>query len=363
MSCQKSKNAEVGDEVLNRYLNLPPTPFNYSAPSLPKHFFDEFVASQLNTPGNNRVTDWGATLGRVLFYDRRLSGNKQIACASCHHQQLGFTDSVRFSRGHKGFTTLRHSMSLTNAAYYANGRFFWDERAQTLEDQVLMPIQDTLEMGQSLSGLLETLRQTPIYPILFRYAFGSEEISEEGLSKALAQFVRAMVSFRSKYDYGLSQVDNRMSPFPNFSPGENRGKEVFFLNSKINCSGCHTTDLFVLDNPRNNGLYPQNHDKGVAIHTGSPEDEGKFKAPSLRNVGLRKHYMHDGSIHTLHEVVQHYNTGIKSNPTLDPHLMHDGEPIQMMLTKEEVDDLVAFLHTLTDFEFAADKRFSDPFKK
>lgn len=363
LGCRKDVKIDDETQALRQYLRLPEEPYNYARPQVPKHFYEQFVLIQDNTPDSNIITDWGATLGRVLFYDKRLSANGSVSCASCHQQRFGFTDTAQFSTGFMGGLTPRHSMSLVNARYYLNGRFFWDERAETLEEQVLHPIQDPLEMGMSLDAVTQRLASTPFYPILFERAFGSAEITSDKMSRALAQFIRSIVSYRSRYDQELEKVGNRLMPFPGFSAAENLGKTIFFTNKKINCSGCHTTDLFVLDNARNTGLHTVSKDLGLATHTNNPEDIGKFKTPSLRLAALRGRFMHDGSILGLRNVVEHYNKGIQQNPNLDSHLIADGQPIRMELTPEEVDAVVAFLATLNDEALLSDEKYADPFRR
>jgi len=350
------------DEILRKYLNVPHSPFSYTQYPLPQFFNGQFVTIQNNTPGDNVTTDWGATLGRVLFYDKRLSRNLSISCASCHDQKFGFADTAQFSKGFDGRFTRRHSMALANATFYISGRFFWDERAATLEEQVLTPIQDPIEMGMRLDSLVERLRATEFYPILFKNAFGTPEITETGISRALAQFVRSMVSYRSKYDQGRSLVADSEMGFPNFSVQENLGKHIFLKNTNVNCAGCHNTDVFITDNPRNNGISLNNEDSGVFVHTQDVMDVGKFKAPSLKNVAIRGRYMHDGSIQGLGELLDHYNSGIHPNSNLDPHIIDkDGKPARMNLTVTELEALKAFLETLTDHEMIKDERFSSPF--
>jgi cytochrome c peroxidase len=364
-SCRKStllSDDELEKLTLRRYITIPSEPFNYANPDLPAFFNDQFVRIQDNTPADNPVTDWGATLGRVLFYDTRLSKNNTISCASCHQQQFGFSDTAEFSVGFEGGLTQRHSMGLANARYYSNGRFFWDERAPTLEAQVLMPIADEVEMGLSLDSVTRRLRSTEFYPILFRYAFGTEEVSTERISKAMAQFIRSMVSYRSKYDEGRALAASRLDSFPNYTPEENLGKFIFMTNKNVNCFGCHNTDVLITDNPRNQGLHFGNADSGVFVHTQNPLDIGKFKAPSLKNVALRGRFMHDGSLKGLSEVLNHYNLDIQPNPNLDMHLRDvNGNPAIMNLSTDELKALEAFLKTLTDEKMIHDVKFSSPF--
>ncbi|MDP3927502.1 MAG: cytochrome-c peroxidase, partial [Bacteroidota bacterium] len=221
---------------LNRGLNLPETPFNYANLVLPNYFTTDVPGSPLpgsingtdNTPANNPVTNDGATLGRVLFYDRNLSANARISCASCHKQEKGFSDEAILSAGFNGGATSRHSMTLINARYYQRGRFFWDERAATLEEQVLMPFQDSVEMGMTLDQVVSKVKEQAFYPNLFQKAFGSSEINADKIALSLAQFVRSIVSYSSKYDEGRARVQNPGANFPNFTAEENQGKNLFF---------------------------------------------------------------------------------------------------------------------------------------
>lgn len=356
-------NPTPDSEILAKYLNLPPNPYNYISPALPDFFNSSFISLQNNTPANNTPSDWGATLGRVLFYDTRLSKNRGISCSSCHQQQFGFTDTAQFSLGFLGGKTKRHSMSLINATYYLNGRFFWDERAASLEEQVLQPIQDEVEMGMLLDSLVLRLQKTEFYPILFKNAFGNTEITSARISKALAQFVRSMVSYQAPYDLGLKITGNRNKDFSNFTAEENAGKNIFMNNLSVNCFGCHNTDVFIMDNPRNNGLKLTNGDPGIYTHTQNQSDLGKMKAPTLKNVAMRKRFMHDGSLTSLEEVVNHYNLSIQPNPNLDNHLKDlNGNPARMNLSASEIKALLAFLATLSDTEIIKDQKFSSPFK-
>ena len=363
-SCKEEPSFISDEEILRVHLNLPSQVANYSSPQLPLFFNDQFITIQNNTPTTNPTTNWGATLGRVLFYDQQLSKNNTISCASCHQQGHGFADTAQLSIGFTGGTTHRHSMALANAVYYSSGRFFWDERAATLEEQVLQPIEDSIEMGMTMPEIIQQLNETDYYPILFNNAFGSREISDERVAQALAQFIRAMISFDSKYDQGRSLVADRNEDFPNFSDQENAGKRIFMTHPIVNCFGCHNTDVFIPDNPRNNGLSAFNADEGVFVRTQNPLDIGKFKTPSLKNVAVRGRFMHDGSLRTLEEVIEHYNSGIQGNPNLDLHLVDVSTkaPVKMGLTELEKSQLKAFLETLTDHTFTTDPKFSDPFR-
>jgi cytochrome c peroxidase len=345
-------------------LRLPSSPYNYASPTLPPRFLNAPIINQDNTPTTNQVTDWGAALGRVLFYDRRLSTNQMVSCSSCHQREHGFTDGKRFSTGFDGRQTSRNAMGLTNARWYQRRHFFWDERAATLEDQVLMPIQNSLEMGMTLPALLTRLNAEPYYNTLFTRAFGTPEATADRVSRALAQFVRSIVSTRSKYDLGV------VASFTNFTAQENLGRQIFFGQvGNATCAACHGTDNFVPGPPIfNNGLENPYVDKGVGALTGLPQDEGLFKVPSLRNIELTAPYMHDGRFTTLEDVVEFYNSGVVNHPNLSPPLRvptppgaPPGPPRRLNLTPDQKAALVAFLKTLTDTSVTTDDKFSDPF--
>lgn len=316
-----------------------------------------------NTPSFNPVTNDGATLGRVLFYDKILSKNATVSCASCHQNSNGFSDQAVLSNGFENGKTGRHSMSLANSRYYANGRFFWDERAASLEQQVLLPIQDEVEMGMSLDSLIVRLNASDYYPALFAKAFENGEINAMNISFALAQFVRSMVSVSSKYDLGRSLVNNPTDNFPNFSQTENRGKALFF-SPAVACAACHGTDAFIAPRARNNGLDLDNSgDLGVAAASANQNDEGLFKVGSLKNIAFTAPYMHDGRFSTLREVIDHYNNGVKDNPNLSAPLRLPNNGIRRLnLSEDDKDALVAFMETLSDTLMMNDEKFADPFK-
>ena len=346
--------------VLVKYFNLPDKPYEYRLIDLPSFYNNQFIRIQDNTPDSNLVTNWGATLGRVLFYDKSLSKNNTIACASCHQQKHGFSDSAVTSLGFLGGRTNRHSMGLANANYYTNKKFFWDERAASLEDQVLMPIQDAVEMGMNLDSLRVKLNKLPYYSVLFKRAYGDTVISNARISKALAQFVRSMVSYRSKYDMGRKEVNHDTFSFPNFSILENDGKNIFFKSRKLPCAVCHFTSTFTIDVPRNNGVFSD--DKGSMNTTNDPMDYGKFKVPSLKNIAIRPPYMHNGIFKSIDEVIDHYSNGFYNLKNLDPHMYIGKDPIQYNFSVYEHDALKAFLNTLTDEPLLNDEKFSNPFK-
>lgn len=343
-------------------LNLPVVAYNYSDIDLPIHFSDNDVLIADNTPNNNPTTDEGATLGRVLFYDKSLSLNGTTACASCHTQETGFTDPKQFSVGFEGGLTGRNSMSLSNARFYQPGHFFWDERAETLEDQVLMPIQDQVEMGMTLDSLVIRLAATDYYPTLFQEAFGDATITSERISFALAQFVRSMVSYESPFDVAVeANGGDTDGNLPGMSALENLGKNIFF--GRGNCDNCHETTLFIAEEAFNTGLDANTGlDDGVGAISGRQNQLGLFKVPSLRNVELGAPYMHDGRFQTLREVVEFYNNGVQDHPNLSNEMTgRNGQIRRLNLDNEEIEALVAFMESLTDQEFVTDDKFSDPF--
>ncbi len=336
----------------------------------------------LVVPAGNPVTEEAVELGRHLFYDRRLSVNESIACASCHRQELAFTDGRRLSPGATGEMTKRNAMSLTNVAY--NGVFTWaDNTLTSLEQQALVPLlgEHPLEMG--LAGnedaALARLSADPRYEALFAAAYGDNAITFENVVRALATFQRRLVSLNSPYDRYLAGDAAALSP------STQRGLELFFSET-LKCARCHgganfrftpghrrddsdqsvafhNTGLYNLDG---SGAYPA-RDRGLFDLTGVDSDMGRFKAPTLRNIALTAPYMHDGSIATLDEVLAHYARGgrlIETGPDAG-----DGRlsPLKselvagFVLTEEETEHVLAFLHSLTDEEFVADGALADPF--
>lgn len=346
-------------------LTIPETIDNYSAQSFPAHFTNNTVQGFDNTPNNNAISNEGATLGRVLFYEKQLSANGTVACASCHEQADGFSDTNRFSIGFNGGTTPRNSMGLANSRFYENGRFFWDERAATLEAQTLEPIQNTVEMGLTLAQAVQRIQGQPYYEFLFTESFGDSTVTSERISFALAQFVRSLSSFNSAYDAGVS------NNFANFTASENRGRQLFFSN-RTNCGACHVNDrnnnqaVFQPDRTFNNGLDANlvNTDNGVGDVTNNTNNNGRFKVGSLRNIELTAPYMHDGRFSTLAQVVEHYNSGIQAHPNLDNRLRQGqgGAPRLMNFSDQEKQDLVNFMLTLTDDTFLTEEKFSNPFR-
>lgn len=329
-------------------------PYSDASAPLPAHYLvDNSLTGPAigfdNMPTTNPTTDAGATLGRVLFYDPRLSVNDRESCSSCHKQALGFGDTARFSRGFAGALTGRHSMGLANARFYQLAAFFWDQRAPSLEAQALMPIQDANEMGNTLDNVVTKVAVTPYYPALFQAAFGSAEVTSDRISRAIAQFVRSLVSTQSRLD---SVFDVNGTPdFTKLTAQEQLGRDVFV--NKGNCAACHVSNAVVSDAPHSIGLDATITDNGAG--------GGRFKAPSLRNIAVRPPYMHDGRFQTLEQVVDFYDTGVQNIPGLDSRLRTSSGPKQLNLTPDERAALVAYMRTFTDNGFLTAAKFANPF--
>ncbi len=359
ISCSKEEKEAPLPTYVTDILNIAPSPANFSSQKTPSFLNKAEVASTDNTPSNNPITNEGARLGRVLFYDTKLSRNNTISCASCHQQAFGFSDPLTLSNGFEGGKTGRNSMGLANAAFYENGKFFWDERASSLEEQALMPIQDETEMGMTLQELEIKLQNEEYYKYLFAQAYGDSIVTSERIAKSIAQFIRSMVSYQSKFDKALAKHNGELTAettLSGLSALENIGMSVFISEEKGNCASCHIPPTFSAPEATNIGLDVVYEDKGVGKTTGREEDIGKFKVPSLKNVALTAPYMHDGRFETLEQVVEHYQTEVKPQPFPDDRLK-----IRLHLSEEEVQGLVAFMNTLTDESLITDKKFSDPF--
>ena len=318
-----------------------PTPYTLAIPA---------GFPSMNIPADNPMTVEGIALGRRLFFDPILSGDNSISCGSCHFQQFGFTDSLRqFSSGIDNFAGTRNSMPIMNLGWERN--FFWDGGASNLESQVIGPIENPIEMHETLSNALSELNAHPEYPALFRQAFGSEIINTANLIKAIAQFERTLIS-------GNSRFDKFMQHGIPLTVQEIRGMDLFIDFQKGDCVHCHVLGSTFTDHEfRNNGLDSVSEDEGRGRITLLATDYGKFKTPGLRNIAVTGPYMHDGRFATLEQVLEHYNTGIKPHPNLDPRLS-DVTPGRM--TSQDIQDIVAFLNTLTDEEFLTNPNFKKP---
>ncbi len=322
-----------------------------------------------NTPANNPISDIGATLGRVLFYDKRLSKDSTVSCASCHQQEHAFGDTAIASTG-VGGTTGRHSMRLINTRFSREAKFFWDERAATLEAQTTQPIQDHIEMGFSgadgdpdLSDLVERVSEIELYQVLFTAVYGSPAVTESRMQMALSQFVRSIQSFDSKYDEGFVATQNINADFPNFTAQENLGKSLFTSPLRpgggVGCASCHSPPTFDID--------PASGHNGVITSLEGVEDRTNTRSPSLRDVvdgegNPNGPFMHDGSKATLLDVVNHYNAIPAATQGLDRRLGGaQGPPLSLNLSENLKEALVAFLGTLSGTSVYTDEKWSSPF--
>lgn len=376
-----SKNSENDYEDVNSYpyieaefgasINLKNLD-NYANQTVPSYITK-------NNPQGSIITDAGATLGRVLFYDKKLSSNNTISCSSCHIQSKAFSDGAIASQGVNG-TTGRHSMRLINVRFANERKFFWDERAINLETQTTMPIKDHGEMGfsgqngdLSFADLIVKLSAVGYYRELFKFVYGSEEITEVKIQNALSQFIKSIQSFDSKYDAGRAIAPNEAQPFTNFTAEENQGKNLFLTppifdtngfrtGGGLGCNGCHNAPEFDIDpNSLSNGI-------GGSINGGP--DFTNTRAPSLRDVANRLGdangpMMHTGVIASLQAAIGHYgdlSAAAANNPNLDPRLKPNGRGQQLNLRSNEVNAVIAFLKTLSGNDVYTNTKWSTPFR-
>ncbi|MEM1120997.1 MAG: cytochrome c peroxidase [Bacteroidota bacterium] len=359
LSCKRDNNPTIGPApTIPEFEDLSSIPYDPA----PVDLFIPAPLPQMTVPMDNPLTEDGIELGRFLFYDPILSGNETMACANCHLPKGGFTDNLAFSTGVDGSVGLRSSMSLINAAYFTKG-LFWDGRIQTLEAQALLPVEDPIELHNNWEDVEVKLRKHNDYPTRFRKAFGinnASEITKELAVKAIAQFERSLVSANSKYDRVM-----RKEAF--FDDDELNGFELFFDFPNdlpdAECGHCHNAPLFTTNQYFNNGLdsvgtLEDFKDKGLGAVTNNLFDNGKFRAPSLRNIALTAPYMHDGRFQTLDEVIDHYNEGAHFADNIDPLIRPEG----MGLSEQHKKDLIAFLHALTDTSFVNNPAYQNPFE-
>lgn len=312
-------------------------------------------------PADNPLTLTGVQLGRMLFYEKSLSKDGTQACADCHLQQDAFSDKRQFSIGVAGLPGKRQAMAVMNLAWHQNG-LFWDGRAPRVRDQALKPIQDPLEMDETLPNVVAKLKADKQYTDQFIRAFGDATVDADRIALALEQFMLSMVSSNSKYDQSLRNEAT-------LSEAEMRGQALFFAEfdpfggqKGAECFHCHAGHNFTNDEFMNNGLDTDAGitDEGRSKVTNNAADKGRFKVPSLRNIALTPPYMHDGRFATLEEVVEHYNTGVKNSSTVEFILQYNLQPGGLQLTAQDKSDLVAFLKTLSDPDFLTNKAYSKP---
>jgi cytochrome c peroxidase len=376
ISCQK----ETAPVTYQEKPVLPQTPYDYDNLALPigstpsSSLFTNINAGIITEtiPGKPivSITPWGATLGRVLFYDKKLSLNNTISCASCHHQDKAFTDGKAFSPGFEGRITPRSSMAIINPITQNN--LFWDSRSKSVHDLSLQPVQNHIEMGmENLDRLVTKLKETEYYRPLFVKAFGDENITPERIAVSLSEFVSSITSNQSRFDVGLT------NNFSNFNELEKLGMQLFH-GEKAKCASCHGGGNFAAQDgpfdPYGGGgldLSGSANDLRGATNIGldlvykdNGLGEGKFKIPTLRNIVLTAPYMHDGRFTTLDQVLNHYTQGIKPHKHLDVKFKDShGNLRPLQLNTIEKKAIIAFLHTLTDTEMVKNPKWSNPFKQ
>lgn len=352
-ACNKKETLpSSGGEV---YLDLPAQPYRY---------FPQAADSE--------VANRQATLGRVLFYERALSINNSVACASCHHQQFAFADNVAFSRGFENKLTGRNSLPIQNLNVFlgdfvgpqnptipmSGAPLFWDGRESDIQSLVMRPITNHVEMGISdPNDMVARLKQAPYYPALFQDAYGDGNITVERIANSMAMF---MISINAR----STRFDQFQQTGTGLTAQEMQGMNLF--NTTYGCNNCHNPtvggygmNVSFMDI----GLESRNNDNGLSNISRQPTDKGKFKIPNLRNVALTAPYMHDGRFNKLEDVLEHYSHGIRNTPNLDERLKEsNGQPIQMNIPDSDKKALIAFLNSLTDYEMVTDSKFASPFK-
>lgn len=342
LSCRKDKVGYVA------------TPYKLEIPS---HFPNMII------PSDNPLTVEGVELGRHLFYEKRLSGDNSMSCASCHMREHGFSDYNQFSTGIDEIQGTRQSMALINLGW--ENFFFWDGRETTLEGQILGPVPNPIEMHQSWKDAAEKLNADVVYRNRFFRAFSEEGIDSIKVAKAIAQFLRTLISSESKYDV-MYKYENNMTLsaseqtiFQTVDNEEWAGYDLFKSLNGADCFHCHNGPLMRVKKFSNNGLDASFSDNGRGAITGNTNDNGKFKVPTLRNIALTAPYMHDGRFISLDEVIEHYSSGVVQSGTIDPLIEYASQG-GVQLDAQEKYLLKKFLYTLTDYNFINNPKFKDP---
>ncbi|MDX1904441.1 MAG: cytochrome c peroxidase [Thermonemataceae bacterium] len=307
--------------------------------NFPKPIYD--VSSNPPTPA-------GFKLGKALFYDGLLSADGSVSCGTCHQQEFAFTHHEHdVSHGINDQLGIRNAPSLQNMAWQKE--FNWDGTFPHLETFSLSPIQNPVEMGESIENVLLKIKNNENYKKMFTEAFGSEEITQDKMMKAITQFLVMMVSADSRYDRYKAGKES-------FTEAETRGLALF----EQKCSACHSGVLFTDASYRDNGLAPTaRQDIGREFATNNAADKYKFKVPSLRNIAFTRPYMHDGRFTSLEQVLSHYQNGVRNNPNLDNLLKKADGTFGIALTEQEKIDIIAFLQTLTDQNLLKNEIFSE----
>lgn len=375
ISCQKGAEIEYKfyDEkefaVMSKYINIPTVPDDYTLKT-PEYIANSFFA---NPSRNSEVT-----LGRVLFYDKNLSKDKKISCASCHDQKIAFSDSKALSDGANGRVTTRNSLALGSvlnfSVYYGDERFgrvpfFWDNSATTVQEQSERTLANPNEMDMHINEVVQRVKENEYYPELFEKAYGSgSNINKENVLNAISAFVNAIPAYNTKWDAELNNHFKKYNntrdlvnyDFSGYTLAENKGKKIYLQK----CANCHGETIGSPSKTRaNNGLAVTYSDKGIGGVSYAAKDEGLFKVPTLRNILLTGPYMHDGTLTTIDDVLNHYSNNIKAHKNLDEFLKLSNQPKKFNFSEEDKNNLKAFFATLTDEKLITDSRFSDPFIK
>lgn len=364
----QESNRDVVIFAINETPKLPEIPFTYSDTEIPDHLRspepdqDIGYGASVTLSNNLIIDDDIATLGRVLFYDVKLSALENISCGTCHKQELSFADDTTFSQGLQ-VPTKRNSMALNDLFWSNRDHFLWDMKETNLNEMIRLPLKDENEIGADLDHVIVKLESTSYYPELFSKAYGVSSINEDKIVDALIHFISSMTTFESKFDKQVAKE------FVDFTEIETTGLELF----SENCTVCHsqgthdpfnqninlnnTSPMFFFPEIFNNGLALDPDDKGAGEQ--DPFFAGLFKIPTLRNVDFTAPYMHDGRFGTLEEVIEHYSTGVKSNKwTSEKNFVPDGG---FQFSDYEKESLVAFLQTLKDENLTTHRMWSDPF--
>jgi cytochrome c peroxidase len=346
-SCRPDKKPSIADIPYN------PTPFELKIPAnFPK----------MDIPADNPLTTEGVELGRFLFYDKLLSANGTMSCASCHLAVSNFADGKATSKGIDNLEGRRSSMSLENVGFVTKG-LFWDGRTKTLEVQALLPVEDPIELHNKWTQVIDKLKTHADYPTRFRKAFGitdPTQITKELAAKAMAQFERTLISGNAKVDKIYRREDE-------FTNDEYSGFLLFFNAAgapDAQCGHCHVSPFYSSNDFFNNGLDSVSSllnfkDLGRGVITKRELDNGKFRVPTLRNIELTAPYMHDGRFKTLEEVVEHYASGGHYSDNIDPFIP---QIAAVRLTDKQKKQIILFLKTLTDTSFGSNPAFQDPFR-
>lgn len=311
------------------------------APIRPSHFPEPVYKF-----GKNTYSKSGFELGRKLFFDPMLSSTGTVSCGSCHHQKDAFADGGKaFSNGVNGGITLRNSPVVFNMAW--NSSFMWDGGVNHIEVMPLAPLTQANEMGETIIGIVRKLNAHPTYPAMFKQVFARDTIDDQQMFWALAQYMGNLVSANAPYDRYVLGTGN-------MAGDELEGLVLF----REHCASCHKEPLFTDYSFQNNGIDSVFADEGRYRITTKPDDMGKFKVPTLRNIALTAPYMHDGRFNTLQEVLANYAKGVKVSSTLSPLLNKNGKPGLSLSDKEQA-EIIAFLHILTDETLITDSRFAE----